>query len=187
MNIYYTVVRSDRKTLSVHISDSCEVTVRAPLYVSNLTIKKFVKDNSALILDKMERIRKKREEVEASGGRLSEEELRMLTEEAKRIIPGRVEYYASIVGVKYNRITIRHQKTRWGSCTRDGNLNFNCLLLLAPYQAMDGVIVHELCHLKEMNHSKDFYDEVLKYYPDYRKWNRWLKKNGETLIMRLPE
>ncbi|MDY3888895.1 MAG: M48 family metallopeptidase, partial [Agathobacter sp.] len=83
-------------------------------------------------------------------------------------IPKRVAYFADIMGVDYGRITIRMQKTRWGSCSSKGNLNFNCLLMLAPPEVIDYVVVHELCHRKEMNHSKAFWREVERVLPDYR-------------------
>ena len=113
---------------------------------------------------------------------LSDEEVAKLTAEAKRVIPERVAYYAPIVGVSYGRVTIRHQKTRWGSCSAKGNLNFNCLLMLTPPEVLDSVVVHELCHRKEMNHSKRFYAEVYRVFPDYDKWDKWLKKNGKSII-----
>ena len=96
-------------------------------------------------------------------------------------------YYAPIVGVSYGRITIRSQRSRWGSCSSNGNLNFNCLLMLVPPGVLDSVVVHELCHRKEMNHSPRFYAEVLRVLPDYRERDRWLKENGAMLMARLPE
>ena len=102
-----------------------------------------------------------------------------------RTIPERAALLAKRIGVEYNRITIRCQKTRWGSCSSKGNLSFNCLLMLTPPEVIDSVIVHELCHLKYMDHSEKFYAEVQKYCPDYRRCNSWLKKNGKVLMMRV--
>ena len=101
------------------------------------------------------------------------------------MIQQRVEHYAGISGINYNRIFIRLQKSRWGSCSRDGNLNFNCLLVLMPLEILDSVVVHELCHRKHMNHSKQFYAEVEKIFPDYRKCSKWLKENGGIYFKRL--
>jgi predicted metal-dependent hydrolase len=112
------------------------------------------------------------------------EEGRRMAEKAAEVIPGRVRYYSQRIGVTYGRITIRNQRTRWGSCSARGNLNFNCLLMLAPPEVVDSVVVHELCHRKEMNHSERFYAEVFRAFPDYLKWNRWLKENGEELLKR---
>ena len=89
---------------------------------------------------------------------------------ARRCIPERVRYYAPKVGVDYCSITIRCQKFRWGSCSGRGNLSFNCLLMLTPPEVIDSVVVHELCHRKEMNHSAAFYAHVLRVFPEYRTW-----------------
>ena len=94
----------------------------------------------------------------------------------------RVAKYASIVGVTIGRITIRSQRRHWDSCSAKGNLNFNCLLMLAPSEVLDYVVVHELCHRKYMNHSKQFWAEVAKVMPDYKKCERWLKEEGSLLI-----
>ena len=110
--------------------------------------------------------------------------VRSLSQQALQVIPERAACYAARIGVRYGRITIRLQKTRWGSCSSKGNLNFNCLLMLAPPEALDSVVVHELCHLKELNHSARFYSEVLRVFPDYRKWQKWLKENGDLIMAR---
>lgn len=119
------------------------------------------------------------------GKILSDEELNELTKQAKKVFPERVKFYAPLIEVEYGKIYIRHQRSRWGSCSGKGNLNFNCLLVLAPPEVLDSVVVHELCHLKEMNHSKSFYEEVYKVMPDYDKNHMWLKENGAELISRL--
>ena len=108
----------------------------------------------------------------------------MLADKAAAYLPERVKYYADIIGTDYGQITIRAQKTRWGSCSAKGNLNFNCLLMLTPPEVIDSVIVHELCHRLEMNHSKRFYAAVYKFYPDYDKCNAWLKSHGAELMRR---
>lgn len=94
----------------------------------------------------------------------------------------RVEYFAKVIGVTYGKITIRNQKTRWGSCSSKGNLNFNCLLMLAPSEVLDYVVVHELCHRKQMNHSKAFWLEVEKVLPNYKEVRKWLKEEGSQMI-----
>ncbi len=118
--------------------------------------------------------------------KLTPDEIEQLRREAKKVIPGRVAFYAKQMGVSYNRISIRHQKTRWGSCSELRNLNFNCLLMLAPAEVLDYVVVHELCHLKEMNHSASFWKEVERVLPNYRKPQKWLKENGPALMARNP-
>ncbi len=87
--------------------------------------------------------------------------------------------------MSYGRITLRCQKTRWGSCSAKKNLNFNILLMLTPAEVIDSVIVHELCHLVEMNHSPRFYKLVYAAYPEYDCFNRWLKDNGAAIMARV--
>lgn len=101
------------------------------------------------------------------------------------MVTQRAEYYAPLIGVTYNRIAIRAQHTRWGSCSGKGNLNFNCLLALVPAEVLDYTVVHELCHLKEMNHSPKFWGEVEKILPDYKQCRKWLKENGPKVIARI--
>ena len=178
----FVLVRSNRRTIGLEIKPDGLVYIRAPRKMSDDKIREFVLKNEGWIDKHLEKM--KRRESEA-GDKLSMEEIRELAEKAAKVIPERVKYYAPLIGVTYGRITIRNQKTRWGSCSAKGNLNFNCLLMLTPPEVLDSVIVHELCHRKEMNHSKRFYDEVLRVYPDYHKWNRWLKEHESALLMRM--
>ena len=116
---------------------------------------------------------------------LTNADIEKLCQKALSVIPDKVKYYAEIMGVIYGRITIRNQKTRWGSCSSKGNLNFNCLLMLMPDKVLDYVVVHELCHLRQMNHSKKFWKEVERYMPDYPNYKKWLNENGGALIERM--
>lgn len=93
----------------------------------------------------------------------------------------RTAFFHKITGGNYTSITIRDQKTRWGSCSSNGNLNFNWRLIFAPENVIDYVVVHELAHRKQMNHSPAFYAVVESVLPDYREPQEWLRKNGMTL------
>ena len=98
---------------------------------------------------------------------------------AREVFTNRVEYYHRFTGGHYTSITIRDQKTRWGSCSAKGNLNFNWKLVLMPPEILDYVVVHELAHRLQMNHSAAFWAEVGKILPDYRERRQWLKVNGQ--------
>ena len=180
----YTIIRSNRKTLSLQVKPDGTVIVRAPLRVSDAQIRKFVSEHEDWIKKHLVKAKEISGEA-AEAGRLTNEEIKELADQAMKVIPGRVAYYAEKIGVTYGHITIRNQKTRWGSCSSKGNLNFNCLLMLTPPEVIDSVVVHELCHRKEMNHSERFYKEVLRVYPEYHKWNRWLKENGGKILRRM--
>ena len=179
------IIRSRRKTLALEIRGG-QLIVRIPIWCTGTQLQNFLDSHSRWIENHLEKARKIETQAE-SAGLLGSEEIRTLTKKAKQVIPERVKYYASLAGVTYGMITIRNQKTRWGSCSSKGNLNFNCLLMLAPMEVLDSVVVHELCHRKHMNHSRQFYDEVLKVFPDYKKWHKWLKDNGPGLLARVSE
>lgn len=178
-----TVIRSNRKTVAIQVNSDLSVTVRAPRSASEKDIEEILKKKEAWISKHIEKIKKTKERLEAeSTEKLTREKVIALAEEALKVIPERVEYFAKVIGVTYGKITVRNQKTRWGSCSSKGNLNFNCLLMLAPPEVLDYVVVHELCHRKQMNHSKAFWLEVEKVLPNYKEVRKWLKEEGSQMI-----
>lgn len=179
MNI--EVRRSNRKTMSIEVTREAKVLVRAPYHMPLFEIQRFVNEKSDWIEKHIQKMLEKQQE-ESERESLTTEQIQKLAEQALEIIPKRVSYYAEMIGVTYGRITIRNQKTRWGSCSAKGNLNFNCLLMLMPMEIIDYVVIHELCHRKEMNHSKRFWDEVEKVLPDYKERRKWLKENGSRIM-----
>lgn len=181
----YQLIKSKRKTISVELKDG-EVVVRAPNRMPKRDINAFVEKHTDWILRQQEKRRAEQQQL-AAVEKLTEAELAGLYEQAKAVIPDRVRYYADLLGVDYGRITIRCQKTRWGSCSAKKNLNFNCLLMLTPPGVIDSVVAHEVCHLVEMNHSDRFYALVTRICPDYRRCNRWLKDNGRLLMARVSD
>lgn len=104
-----------------------------------------------------------------------------LREKAGEVISERVAEYSRIIGVSCNNIRIKDTKSRWGSCSSKGNLNFSWRIIMAPADVMDYIIIHELCHLIHMNHSKEYWAAVGQYMKDYTKYKEWLKTNGMKL------
>ena len=164
----YRIIKTRRKTIGLEISPDLQITVRAPYHLSDFRIREFVESKQTWILKHLAIMQDRQAHDPIPAGVISDKELRHMTEEARIIIPERVKYFAKIIGVTYGQITIRHQKTRWGSCSSSGNLNFNCMLMATSPELIDYVVVHELCHRKQMNHSPLFWKEVEEILPDYR-------------------
>lgn len=184
MKIQYQIIRSGRRTLQIEIRAGGQVIVRAPRHVSDAEIQRFVDSKAAWIAGHVEK-KLAAEEARPKEPRLSMEDIRRLADEATDDIPARVRHFAPLVGASYGRITIRNQKSKWGSCSSQKNLNFNCLLMLAPPEVRDYVVVHELCHLLELNHSARFWAHVKRVLPDYKNQEEWLKTNGPVLMRRM--
>ena len=127
-----------------------------------------------------------RVESEDSENKYSKDELDVILAEAKEKLPQLAARYAEEMGVSYEKVFVKAQKTRWGSCSSKGNINLNCLLMNVPAYVRKYVIVHELAHRKEMNHSERFWKVVAVEIPEYHKAVKWLKTNGDSLIGKLP-
>ena len=172
------IIRSSRRTVAVQITHDGRVVVRAPLWMSGRKIEAFLESKRSWIEKHLSR-------TAPQLPPLTEEEITALLAAAKEDLPRRVERLALQVGVSVNRVTIRCQRTRWGSCSAKGNLNLNCLLMICPEEVRDYVVVHELCHRREMNHSPRFWAEVERVMPDYRRHRRWLKEEGGSVMQRI--
>lgn len=175
------IIKSNRKSIAIEIKKDLSIIVRAPFFVKDKEINTFVESKRDWI-EKHIIDMQKRQDESSSVEKFTLEEIKSLAGKALDYIPQRVSYYSPIIGVDYGRITIRNQVSRWGSCSAKGNLNFNCLLMLTPSDVIDYVVVHELCHRKEMNHSPKFWSEVEKVLPNYKTSRKWLKDNGGSLI-----
>lgn len=178
----YTLIRSRRKTLSIEIRRNGDVVVRAPLKESLRSIDDFVDSRSGWI-EKTRTLVKK--QYDPSLKKFTDYEIEEMKKAAKSFFDVAVKKYSAVMGVKPSKITVRVQKTRWGSCSAKKTVSFNALLVCFPPEIAESVVVHELCHLRYMNHSSEFYKEVLKYCPDYKKCKEFLKKHGGEVLSRI--
>ena len=176
------LVRSSRKTLAVQIRADGTVIARAPLRMPKDRILCFLSEKASWIRMQQWRMQEREKMRQQARIHLDAAQEKELRERAKSVLAQRTAYFARQIGVTYGRITVRDQKTRWGSCSQTGNLNFNFRLILAPLEVLDYVVVHELCHRRQMNHSTQFWQEVAQVLPDYRKRKAWLTENGWRLM-----
>lgn len=173
----YSVVKSDRRTLAVEIKGDGRVIVRVPYSASAADVTAFLNDKAAWIERHLEKIKENAFEY-----KLSKEEVKRLKKQAESVFSERVAFYAKSANVDYTKISVRAQKTLWGSCSKNGTLSFNCLLLLTSAELIDYVVVHELCHRKQMNHSPAFWREVETLLPDYKIRRKKLKRVGNRIL-----
>ena len=181
-----TVHFSNRKSISIQVKEDLSIHAKAPFYAKPRDIETFIDAHSEWIYDKHTMLATKL----AAKPRLSEAQQkhadtleRKFRKAAKEYIPYRVEYFHKYTGGHYASITIRDQKSRWGSCSSHGTLSFNYRLMMAPPHILDYVVVHELCHLTHMNHSKEFWSMVESILPDYKECKKWLKEHGNELTI----
>lgn len=183
-NVKITVIRSERKTLAIQLKNG-EIIARAPGRMKEKEIFAFIEAKRNWIEKHLAK-QQQQQLVLLELPPLTRDEINALAKKAAEVLPQRVAFYAPKIGVTYSRIAIRCQRTRWGSCTSQGNLNFNCLLMLLPDEIIDSVVVHELCHRKHMNHSAAFYAEIEAVFPSYPACHKWLNENGRLFLGRLP-
>lgn len=186
--ISYEIIYSKRKSVAIQIRPDGQVIVRAPYGCPRSFINSFIHQKADWIVKhSAENKQRYEKQVQLKKDRptLSDAQRKRYIETARSIFTQKAAYYARLIGVTYGRISIREQKTRWGSCSSKGNLNFNCLLMLTPPEVIDYVMVHELCHRKEMNHSGRFWDEVARVLPGYAEQEKWLKTHGSEIMKRM--
>lgn len=183
--IPYKIQKSRRKTWSLSLQPDGSLLIKIPLWLPHQEAFRLMEQKADWITEKYHKwqaanARKKASTLTDTQRKALEERYRKA---AKEYFPARVAYYEKLLGVTHTSITIRDQKTRWGSCSARGGLNFNWRLMLAPPRILDYVVVHELCHRKEMNHSKAFWNAVEMILPDYKELRAWLRENGSQLTL----
>ncbi|MBV7274998.1 M48 family metallopeptidase [Clostridiaceae bacterium UIB06] len=222
LTVNYKVIRKNRKTIGIKVTDEGEVIVTSPFGISDKIIQNIIKGKEEWILGKVklmqenEILRNKEikngskfrflgrkleleiievENIEedfqinngkirifvSSRGIVRDKIDEIYRIEAKKILCERTNIYSKIIGVKPNKIFIKNQKTLWGSCSSRKNINYNYRIIMAPIEIVDYIVVHELCHLIHMNHSKNYWNTVGAILPDYKERRNWLKSNGHTL------
>ncbi|MBP5466480.1 MAG: M48 family metallopeptidase [Clostridia bacterium] len=176
----YTLKRSARRSIAVQIKSDGSVIVRVNYSTPLYKIEKFLSEKSEWIAKHVAKVRSA-----CRAPEFTKSEIKEFTGKAKSELPERVAYFAQIIGVSYGKITVKKMRTVWGSCSARGNLNFNCLIAAIPQEIADYIIVHELCHRREMNHSSAFWRTVEKYLPDYKACRKWLKTDGAQYLARI--
>ena len=174
--IRISVIRSARKSLGLEVRDANTVLARIPTRVSDRELKAFVENHRSWILEKTEVMAEREEKRKSTPA--PPPELLSKTDRMKiqLKIGKRVRHYCEAMGVTVGYVTVKNQKTRWGSCSAKGNVNFNYQLAFLPDELLDYVVIHELAHRRHMNHSRAFWAEVEKYCPDYLERREQLKE-----------
>lgn len=168
----YSIIRSRRRSISVEVNSELEIIVRAPYLVPKSVIDGFVRSKEYWIEKAKEKMREK---AKNSPKLLSDEQISILRERAKKEIPKRIEYYSEITGLKPAALKITSAKTRFGSCSGKNSVCISLFLMRYPSECIDYVVLHELCHIKHKNHGKQFYALLEKYMPDYKTREKMLK------------
>ena len=166
----YDIIYSDRRTMSIIVKNG-KVVVRAPKKIKKEYIEAFIREHREWVERSLEKSKKVRDPI----ADFSHKEIEELREKARIVLANKTKYYSEIMGLKYGRITITSAKTRFGSCSSKGNISYSYRLLLYPDAAIDYVVVHELAHLRKMNHSKEFYKIIESILPDYKQRIKLLK------------
>ncbi len=167
------LIYSKRRTIALMVNRRGEVIVRAPRRAPL----KFIEDL----------VEKRRDWIQQALARVTMGPIRQFSVreklEFKLLAQERAEYFASLMGVEFKKLTVRNTVSRWGSCSRAGNISFSLRLILAPPEILDYVIVHELAHLKHHNHSNSFWAMVETYCPKAKQKRKWLRDNGEKFVL----
>ena len=166
----YELIRSDRKTLSLQVTRDGRVVVRAPRFLAESAIRRFVREKSGWIARQLERQRQRPPRPEPTAAELAALKARA----AEQIMP-LVELWSRRTGLVPTSVKITAARTRYGSCSGKNSLCFSCFLMNSPEDAIELVVVHELCHIRVKNHGPDFYALLEHYLPDYRERKRHLR------------
>lgn len=215
----FILLRSRRRSISIHVSPNAEVIIKAPFRISDKYIKDFVIEKQDWIKKAMSKMQKHKPKQYITGEefmylgniyklnigdykhihitpataglnfpncllfRAKKEIEEWYIKQAKEVITARVEHYSKVMKAKYKSIMFSDTKSKWGSCAPDNALQFNWKLVMTPHLVIDYVVVHELVHTWEKNHSHDFWKKVVLYKPAYKQHRKWLEDNTHRLVI----
>lgn len=162
----------------IFVRNDSTVLVTAPLRISAKVIHTMIEKHTPWIQKGIEKVTQQGGCAAPAAPRMSPAEYRRARERARQLVYARLAHFNTHYGYRYGKVTIRNQKTRWGSCSRKGNLNFSYRIAELPPHLADYLVVHELCHLKEFNHSENFWRLVAQCIPDYRMRRKELRDIG---------
>ena len=168
----YELIRSHRKTLALEITADCRILVRAPMRLSQARIDAFVEGHADWIARHLERQRQRAAQMPPAP---TEDEIEALKKKARSILPEKVAYWSQKMGVTPTGIKITTARKRYGSCSGKNSLCFSCFLMRCPEEAIDLVVVHELCHIRVRNHGPAFYALLEQHLPDHRERKKQLQ------------
>lgn len=168
----YEIIRSRRRTLALEITRDCRVVVRAPMKLSKVRIDAFVDQHENWIRTHLER---QRQRAAVSPPTPTKEEIEALKNQARQVLPPKIAFWSEKMGVVPTGFKVTTARTRYGSCSGKNSLCFSCFLMNCPEPAIDLVVVHELCHIREKNHGPRFYALLGQYLPDYRERKKLLQ------------
>ena len=168
----YELIRSRRKTLALEVTRDCRVLVRAPLRLSREKIDAFVAAHDGWLQTHLER---QRQRAASAPPPPTAAEIAALKAKAWAVLPEKVAFWSQKMGVAPTGLKITTARKRYGSCNGKNRLCFSCFLMNFPEEAVDLVVVHELCHIREKNHGPGFYALLSRYLPDYKERKKLLK------------
>jgi predicted metal-dependent hydrolase len=174
------ILFSKRRSVVLQVKNG-QVFLKAPLRTPAKFLQELITKKTSWIKDKIE-LSQQIYAAKQSKKSISAETLELYKKEFGSYLSEKVYQYANQIGVDFKKISIRKTVSRWGSCTRSGNLSFSIFLWDTPNHVIDYVIIHELCHRRHMNHSKEFWNLVAKHCSEYKLAEKWLKLNGNKVM-----
>lgn len=165
------IIKSKRKTLAIYVKSAENVVVKAPFLMPEFLIKRFLNKKKDWILKTQKKLR------ENPAKKILNSRSHYLKQKSKVevLVRERLNHFNSFYNFKINGISVKNQSTRWGSCSSKGNLNFNYKIIYLTKSQQDYIVVHELCHLEQMNHSRNFWELVSQTLPNYKKIKKEIK------------